>query len=702
MAKKKIETKFEADMSKFDEDIKKSEQTLTSMRKELKLVSTQLKGDSENASLLAKKQELLQKESNTAAEKIQLLKAKLEASKKEYGENSDEVRILSNHLSDAKTVFAAIQNEIKQTNTNLSKLDNEASAAASSLDNVSKNADKSGDGFTVAKGAVANFISNGLTALGDKCKEVISRLAGLADETREYRENIGKLQVGFQTASYDADTATAIYKSMFEVLGEEDRSVEAANHLAKLTQSEKELSLWSNITAGVVGTFGDSLPIEGLTEAANETAKVSQVTGPLADALNWAAKEGETFGVKMKANTEANKEWNEAVKSAVSAEDYFNLALQQCSSEQERSSLITNTLNGLYSESAEKYREQNQTIMEANAAQSEYTDATADLGAKIEPVTNSIKSGFAGILSEISELSGFDSAGISNQISSAFESFKTDILPKILDGLQWINDHSTPIAAGIVGIGTAFAVFKVANLIKLATTALQGMTAAQALLAAKTKTSAVAQWLLNVALNANPIGLIIALIAGLVAAFVVLWKKSEKFRNFWIDLWKKIKEAASNFFDWFKGIPASIGKMFDNLKSRIKTPTIQVTYSSDGTLAKVAKALGLEGFPKLHIRWNKDGRLFKGKTIVMNGFAEAGDDEYALPLNKKTLDPLAAGVVSHMSGNNDAEIAKLEAVHKEIKALNDNLVGKITDAVVNKVRWKVNNRELARAVKNNV
>lgn len=70
--------------------------------------------------------------------------------------------------------------------------------------------------------------------------------------------------------------------------------------------------------------------------------------------------------------------------------------------------------------------------------------------------------------------------------------------------------------------------------------------------ALSTKLVTAAQWLLNVAMSANPIGLIIVAIAALVAAFVVLWKKSEKFRNFWIGLWDGIKTAFAAVVDWFK------------------------------------------------------------------------------------------------------------------------------------------------------
>lgn len=69
---------------------------------------------------------------------------------------------------------------------------------------------------------------------------------------------------------------------------------------------------------------------------------------------------------------------------------------------------------------------------------------------------------------------------------------------------------------------------------------------------AATKAAAAGQWLLNAAMNANPIGFVIALIVALVAAFVILWNKSEGFRNFWINLWEKVKSVVSTVVDWIK------------------------------------------------------------------------------------------------------------------------------------------------------
>ena len=136
----------------------------------------------------------------------------------------------------------------------------------------------------------------------------------------------------------------------------------------------------------------------------------------------------------------------------------------------------------------------------------------------------------------------------SPQIEAAIQKI-TDLIdeyaPKVEDGIDWMTEHLPEIEAGVVGIGVAFATWKVAGIISAVTAALAGMSAAEVVAAAKT-------WLLNTALLANPIGLVVAAIAALVAAFVVLWNKSDKFREFWINLWDKIKTSAAVVIEFIK------------------------------------------------------------------------------------------------------------------------------------------------------
>lgn len=179
----------------------------------------------------------------------------------------------------------------------------------------------------------------------------------LAENTRDYRTEMGKLDTAFVTSGHSSDAAKRTYKALQSVLGETDQAVEAANHIAKLTQNEQDLQTWTDVCTGVFATFGDSLPIEGLTESANETAKVGTVTGQLADALNWA-------GINEKA---------------------FNEKLAACTSEQQRQDLILNTLNSTYAAAAEQYKKTNAEVMDANAAHDNLNAAMAKLGEAAEP-----------------------------------------------------------------------------------------------------------------------------------------------------------------------------------------------------------------------------------------------------------------------------------------------------------------------------
>lgn len=123
-------------------------------------------------------------------------------------------------------------------------------------------------------------------------------------------------------------------------------------------------------------------------------------------------------------------------------------------------------------------------------------------------------------------------------------------LDKLLDVVQWVIDHSTEFITVLKSMGAAVAAY-VAY-----TTAIKVMEKVMEKgwmsLSIVQKAVTAAQWLMNTAMAANPIGLVIAAIAALVVAFVTLWNKSEAFRNFWIGLWEKIKEVAGAAWEGIK------------------------------------------------------------------------------------------------------------------------------------------------------
>lgn len=191
-------------------------------------------------------------------------------------------------------------------------------------------------------------------------------------------------------------------------------------------------------------------------------------------------------------------------------------------------------------------------------------DETVDSVDKAKLAIQNMKTTAAELANNFMEKYGPQIEKVIGAITSKLE----EIAPKIESGVEWLSEHLPEVAAGAAGIAAAFAAWKIAGIITAVTTALAGMSAAEVVAAAKT-------WLLNAAMAANPIGLVVAAIAGLVTAFVILWNKSEKFRNFWKGLWKEIKATTEKYIgavvDFFKNawdkIKAVWGKVTGFFKS---------------------------------------------------------------------------------------------------------------------------------------
>lgn len=189
----------------------------------------------------------------------------------------------------------------------------------------------------------------------------------LADNTREYRLEMGKLETAFTTAGHTTEAATETYQTFYSILGETDRAVEVSQHIAKLCASEEEMKAMTDACIGAFALFDDSLPIEGLVEAANETAKTGQLTGVLADALNWAG----------------------------SSEEEFQKKLDACNSERERAALIMEEMTYLYGDAADAYKKNNKEVIAATSAQEKLNAATARWGEIVEPAVTMFKEGLA-------------------------------------------------------------------------------------------------------------------------------------------------------------------------------------------------------------------------------------------------------------------------------------------------------------------
>ena len=233
---------------------------------------------------------------------------------------------------------------------------------------------KRADGFTVLKGTIANLAADGFQALVSGAAQAMQSLASLADETRELRQDLASLETAFQQNDFNAEQASDTARDLFAAFGESDRAVEAANNISRMAESQKDLDDWTRISTGAWATFQDALPVENLAEAAGETAKTGTVVGGLADALNWSSEAADMFSKYMGGDV-------------VTAEDAFNVALSECSTEQERQQLITETLLALYGDAADQYEVTAGSLMDANEATWDAQEAQARLGEILEPLS---------------------------------------------------------------------------------------------------------------------------------------------------------------------------------------------------------------------------------------------------------------------------------------------------------------------------
>ena len=502
-ALKGLTIKFGGDTTELTKSLNKVEKQGRSLSSELGQINKLLKLDPKNTELLAQKQKVLADAISNTESKLDTLK---EAEKQvqaqfERGEVSEaQYRALQREIIETEAKLGKYKNAAKDTAEAVEKLGREAGEAAQEIDDQADATGKADRATEDLDESANGLAAGGLAALTAAAAAAVTAIVALAEESREYRTEMAKLNTAFQDNGHGAEIATETYEALQSVLGETDQAVEAANNLAALCTGEKELNAWTEILTGVYGKFGASLPVEGLAEAANETMRVGQVTGPLADALNWAAAEGETFGVKMKAATEANEEWNKAVEEAISAEDYFNLALQECSSEQERQQLITETLTKLYGSAADQFKYTNREVIRANQATEKWNKATAKIGKTVEPVVTDIKELGTALLED---------AGEPLQDTASF--IRKEVLPAIKDISTWAKQNGPVIKGTIVGITGALVAYKTATI--ATTVAHDGLTKA-------IKGTAAAQKVLNLVQKASPWGLAAVAIAGVTTALI--------------------------------------------------------------------------------------------------------------------------------------------------------------------------------------
>ena len=338
-------------------------------QKQLKDVEKLLKLDPGNTELLRQKYQLLNQSIEQTETKLDALQQAEKEVQKQFkkGDASEaQYNAIKREIESAQISLRDMRAEAEKTDKAIRGVDEKP------IEEVKKAADDAEDSLKDAGKEASNF-GDYLKAnvITEGAKAIVSSLKDVAEESKEYMKIMASLETSSEAAGYSAEDTAETYRQLYGVLGDDQTAATTTANLQALGLSQEELTKMTNAAIGAWSTYGDSIPIDGLAEAINETAKTGTVTGVLADALNWAGVSEDDFNAKLEGTS--------------SASERANMILQQLTSQ------------GL-TQAGQAWQENNQALIENNQAQAELQEQLAQLDEKIMPIATRIIDAVAQVL----------------------------------------------------------------------------------------------------------------------------------------------------------------------------------------------------------------------------------------------------------------------------------------------------------------
>ena len=392
---------------------------IKNLNSEMKTVVSSMTGMDDAEERTAKQTDVLGRSIAATKQKISILSAEYDRQKaalaqmgdalsrteQEFGKNSTQAVKAQNAYNRQAKAVNDLGTQLNNATADLNGMEKEMRDIESGADKAGDALDDLGDDADKAGGSLRDAFTGGAIAGG--IQSLVSGISGLVDETTEYRKIMGTLEVSSQRAGYSAEQAAASYKQLYGVIGDDQQSATALANLQALGVSQDQLTQFVDGAIGAWATYGDSIPIDSLAEAINETVQAGTVTGTFADVLNWAG----------------------------TSEDEFNEKLQATSDPAERANMVLQELanQGLMG-AAEAWRENNSAMVESNEAQAEMNESLASIGETLSPVISMLTKGLAAALQAIQP------------------------------GIQFIVDHAPVIIAALAGIAAGIAAMNLGSI----------------------------------------------------------------------------------------------------------------------------------------------------------------------------------------------------------------------------------------------
>lgn len=606
--------KFKADITELKSAFQEASRQVRLANSEFKAATAGMDNWNQSADGLSAK--ITQLNGVLSAQKSQLssLEKQYELTVQQQGANSKGAEELEIKINQQKAAIGNTEKQLKNYTSQLDDLKSESGNAESESEELADSVEKAGDsaenssgGFSVLKGALANLVSEGINKVLDGLKDLTTDSSNaysqFAAATGTATDAMGEYQTAIEN----------VYKNNFgdsleDVAGKMAKVKEITGEIDPTnlqTMTEKAMTLedvfgmdMSESLRGVqslMDHFGISseeafdLMSSGAQQGLNYSDElgdnIAEYAGKFAEA-GFSADEyfqylqngsqGGAYNLD-KVNDSLNEVTTRLADGTIEgALDSFDSNTQEVfKAWQDGKATQQDVVNAIVQNIKNTTNEQDKMNLAATA----FGTMAEDGGTKFIESLSSVGDSFDNVKGKADELADVKYDTPQSTLQGIGRTLKVDMLQPIVDKLMpylnkaaaWVTANLPAITQKVMDIGVKIKdevvpavknvfewIQKLSPVIAAVGTAIAGLALVGFIqnfktIIASTKLWTAAQWLLNAAMSANPITLVVIAIAALVAAFVVLWNKSEAFRNFWIGLWDNVKSVASTAWEAITG-----------------------------------------------------------------------------------------------------------------------------------------------------
>lgn len=275
---------------------------------------------------------------------------------REVAATSAKLKKLTSDLEDTEKQSKELSDETEKSESTAKKLGKAFKKLAGDTEEVGEKAKDSKDGLGTMQVALGNLVAQGIQA-------AISGIKELLENTLELRQDLTKLTTNADDAGVSTQQMTESLKYLNAVCGETDSNIEGLSNLFAAGFKGDSLTRAIEALSGAVIKFPDTLKIESLADSLQETLATGAATGQFAELLERMGLDLDKFNTGLERATKSGREQEYALE------------------------VLART--GL-SETAQKYRENNQALIESADAQFEYQTSMAELGEILQPIANTV------------------------------------------------------------------------------------------------------------------------------------------------------------------------------------------------------------------------------------------------------------------------------------------------------------------------